>query len=94
MSATTAPKVKAASPNQKIALDALKGGRVVKIVQDGTKKKVVLTTATGKAVNGAPKLDRAAVEAGIKNGWIDTNGTLTDAGKLAAKPAKVAKTAK
>lgn len=91
MSVTATAKVKAASPKQKEVLDALKGGRLVKIVEANNKKSVVLTTASGKAVNGAPKLDRTAVEAVLKNGWADTNGGITEAGKAAKKPAKVVK---
>lgn len=87
----TATKTKTASPKQKAVLDALAGGRIVKVTDEGGKKKVTLTTAKGGAVKNAPKLDREAVEAAIKYGWVAGDGTITDAGKLAKKPAKAVK---
>ncbi len=84
-----ATATKTASPKQKEVLEALKGGRLVKVQDDAGKKKVVLTTAKGAAVKDAPKLDRGAVEACIKYGWVGAAGDLTDSGKAAKKPAKV-----
>lgn len=85
---------KTASPKQKEVLDSLKGGRLVKIENVNGKKKVVLTTASGKAVNGAPKLDRAAVEACQKYGWVSGVGAITESGTAAKKPKKAAVAAK
>lgn len=88
-----ATATKAASPKQKIVLDALSGGRLVKVTEENGKKKVTLTTAKGGEVKNAPKLDREAVEACIKHGWVGGTGEITEAGKTAKKPAKKKATA-
>lgn len=86
-----APKAKKATvkvPNdgQRAVLDVLSGGRIARIVDNGGKKSVNLTTAKGGAVKDAPKVNRAALEACMKNGWVCPNaGTLTDDGKKAKK---------
>lgn len=83
----TATKTKAASPKQKAVLDALNGGRKVAIV-DGTRgKTVTLTTPSNKPVKDAPKLDRGAVEACQKHGWVNAAGEITEDGKAAKKAA-------
>lgn len=81
-----APKPVAPTEKQRAVLDALTGGRVVKITEaDNGRKSVVLNTAKGKPVKDAPKLDRTAVEAVIKKGWVSAEGTLTDEGKKAKR---------
>ncbi len=84
-----ATATKTASVKQKAVLDALSGGRKVSIGTNAKgQKTVVLATKTGKPVADAPKLDRAAVEAAIKYGWVNAAGEITDEGKAAKKPAK------
>lgn len=80
-----APKPVAPTEKQRAVLDALSGGRVVKINDDGKRKTVALTTAKGTAVKDAPKLDRSAIESCQKKGWVGTDGTITDAGKKAKR---------
>lgn len=86
-----ATTTKAASPKQKLVLDALAGGRTVKVEDVSGKKKVVVRTPSGNLPDKAPKLDREAVEACVKYGWVDGDGKITEAGKLAKKPAKKTK---
>lgn len=88
MATVKAPKTVTPTEKQRAVLDALTGGRVVKIAEENGKKKVVLTTAKGTPVKDAPKLDRAAIESCQKKGWVSGDGdgiTLTDAGKKAKR---------
>lgn len=85
-SSTKAPKVQVPTDKQRAVLDALTGGRAVKITDDGKKKTVSLVTASGKPVKDAPKLDRGAIESCQKKGWVCSSaGTITDDGKKAKK---------
>lgn len=86
--ATKKPTPKSAIPTdkQRAVLDALSGGRAVKVTDDGKKKTVSLVTASGKPVKDAPKLDRGAIESCQKKGWVcGSAGTITDEGKKAKK---------
>lgn len=83
--ATATTKPKAPTDKQRAVLDALSGGRVVTITETDGRKKVSLATAKGTAVKEAPTLDRSAIEACQKKGWVSAAGTITDEGKRAKR---------
>jgi hypothetical protein len=84
--ATKTPKAAIPTEKQRAVLEALNGGRAVKITEANGKKSVMLVTASGKPVKDAPKLDRGAIESCQKKGWVcESSGTITDDGKKAKK---------
>lgn len=62
---------------QKAVLDALKGGRTIKIEEIAGKRKLTVLGPTGKPAKEQPKLDRAAVESCHKKTWLTANGGST-----------------
>ncbi len=84
------PKPPVPTEKQRAVLDALKGGRSVQVTEANGKKKLTVLGPTGKPVKEQPKLDRSALEACEKKGWVTAGtGQLTDEGKK-AKNRKVA----
>ncbi len=79
-----APKQPVPTEKQRAVLDALKGGRTVKIEDVGGKKKLTVLGPSGKPVKEQPKLDRSAVEACEKKGWV-SGGKVTDEGTKAKR---------
>lgn len=88
--ATATMKPKVPGVKQVAVLEALTPNRRAEVVEAGGKRSVVLKTLTGKPAKDAPKLDRAALEAAQKNGWVGENGLRTPAGTLALKAARKA----
>lgn len=73
-----APKVVVPTDKQRAVLDALKGGRSIKVTEANGKKTLAVLGPTGKPVKEQPKLDRGAVEAAAKKGWLSLG---TDSGQ-------------
>lgn len=90
---TTATKAKVPGVKQVAVLEALSPNRRAEVVETNGKRSVVLKTLTGKPAKAAPKLDRAALEAAQKHGWVGENGLRTPAGVAALKAARRAASA-
>jgi len=71
--AETKKKVVVPTDKQRAVLDALKGGRSIKVTEANGKKTLTVLGPTGKPIKEQPKLDRGAVEAAAKKGWLSNS---------------------